>query len=312
MKRSNKWKIYILFSLFIFLSKFAYADNNLVIDNHTCYVSGEEVTFTISINNAPSNVLSYGLDLIYDEDVLEYKPQDTAIIKGELIKDFAGIIVGQPSSNTVRIGGYAGFEEIIDQGTSGDFLKLAFIVKNCQQSTLTLNNLVCDISGWTVKDGNLEEGDPNNIPPWIMDVPSGWSMISLPRLPDDTSVSSLFPNAVVVYGYEKGTGYIRTKMLEKGKGYWILLESEESYEFTGQFINESTQTVDENKWVMIGGCSFAAQASIDNGKIEVIYRYTPAGYQHVLESDNLLPGVGYWIFLSDIEEQATLRIEIIN
>lgn len=311
MKRINKWKICILFLLFIFLSKSAYAENNLIINAQPCYGIGEEVTFTISINNAPNDIITYGLDLIYDEDVLEYKPQDTTIIEGGLIEDFAGIIVGRPFSNTVRIGGYAGYEEdCIAKGTSGEFLKLTFIVKDCQQSTLTFSTLFDDISGWTVKDGNLF---PNNPPPCpdSIDVPPGWSMISLPRLPDDTSVSTLLPNAVVVYGYEKGTGYIRAQKLEKGKGYWILSKTAESYPITGPPINKITQTVNENKWDMIGGCGFSSQASIVDGEIVVIYGFIPGtGYQEVvLESENLEPCIGYWILMNNITDPATLHIE---
>jgi hypothetical protein len=38
-----------------------------------------------------------------------------------------------------------------------------------------------------------------------MNFSKGWSMVSLPVIPDDASVSSIFPDAVVVYGFEKGS-----------------------------------------------------------------------------------------------------------
>lgn len=57
-----------------------------------------------------------------------------------------------------------------------------------------------------------------------MHLPAGWSMMSLPVIPVNASLFSLFHEAVVIYGYEKGKGYVRiTKKedLEKGIGYWV-------------------------------------------------------------------------------------------
>jgi hypothetical protein len=142
-----------------------------------------------------------------------------------------------------------------------------------------------------------------------MDLPAGWSMISLPLIPDNASVSSLFPEAVVAYGYEKDSGYVRVQDLEEGRGYWILLDSPQKYTPFGQPIYELTQTVNEDKWDMIGGCSVPAQASMDNGTIKVIYKYVQgSGYKRVTGSEDLEPGKGYWILMSDIVEHAIFHI----
>ena len=146
-----------------------------------------------------------------------------------------------------------------------------------------------------------------------MNIPEGWSMISLPVLPDIASVQEVFPGAVVVYEYEQGAGYVRVENeeeLEAGSGYWILLNTGKSYELTGQSIPEYTLSVDEDGWHMIGGCTYEAQASIDSGTIGVIYSYIQGlGYQRVTESENLMPNEGYWILLSDIIGLAQLNVE---
>ena len=53
-------------------------------------------------------------------------------------------------------------------------------------------------------------------------------MISLPVNPTNKRLKVLFPGAVVVYGYEEGTGYVRVgdnDGLAVGKGYWIFLNA---------------------------------------------------------------------------------------
>ena len=82
-----------------------------------------------------------------------------------------------------------------------------------------------------------------------MNLPVGWSMFSLPVISENASISALFPDAEVVYKYERTQGYFRvlvndqlvagkgywifvSKKLDPGKGYWILFKDfENSAEF---------------------------------------------------------------------------------
>jgi hypothetical protein len=137
-----------------------------------------------------------------------------------------------------------------------------------------------------------------------MDLPPGWSMISLPVEPENSTASILFPGARVIYGYNKEIGYVRVTnndKLETGKGYWILLEEAQEFILAGQSFNEYSFEVDEAGWQMIGGCTSPALASIESGDsdIVVIYGYASgSGYQRVREGENLEPGKGYWISIS--------------
>ena len=141
-------------------------------------------------------------------------------------------------------------------------------------------------------------------------------MISIPVLPENTSVSSIFPGAVVVYGYEKGKGYVRMQNNENlavGRGYWILLNEEKTYSLTGQTIPSYTKTVSEDGWEMIGGCTPNVRPTTDKCRIRVIYGYVQGvGYQRVMESENLTPGQGYWIQFGDVTDQAEMRVETIK
>lgn len=146
-----------------------------------------------------------------------------------------------------------------------------------------------------------------------MALPKGWSMISLPVIPADASVAALFPDAVVVYGFEKSLGYVRKETLEAGQGYWILVNAPQSYTLTGQPIQAYTIPADADGWLMIGGCTGPAKASVDTGNIGVIYRFTQElGYQRVLESESLERHQGYWILINDATSETAVCAERVD
>jgi hypothetical protein len=120
----------------------------------------------------------------------------------------------------------------------------------------------------------------------------------------------LFPDAVVVYGFETRAGYVRKQTLEVGQGYWILVREAQSYTLTGQPIQEYTIPVDADGWLLIGACTEPAKASVDTGNVGVIYRFTQGfGYQRVPPSGHLEAGQGYWILIRDVVDQATLTVQ---
>jgi hypothetical protein len=144
-----------------------------------------------------------------------------------------------------------------------------------------------------------------------MNLPAGWSMISLPVDPTDKKLKTLFPGAAVVYGYEKGTGYIRVgddDDLAVGKGYWILLNQDASYTLTGDRIPSYAHTASSDGWAMIGGCTDPAQVIPEGCDIGVIYGYAQGtGYQRVTE--HLEQGKGYWILLNNVDGGGTISVE---
>jgi hypothetical protein len=137
--------------------------------------------------------------------------------------------------------------------------------------------------------------------------PKGWSMISLPVDPSDKRLNKLFPEAGVVYGYEKGTGYVPVEPdedMKVGKGYWILFDNPQSYVIKGTRITEYTMPVDDG-WYMIGGCTLPARKMVTSGNIDVIYGYTQGvGYTRLVGSKPLERGKGYWILFSNTSEGA--------
>jgi hypothetical protein len=147
-----------------------------------------------------------------------------------------------------------------------------------------------------------------------LDLPSGWSMVSLPIDATDKRLKTVFPNAVVVYRYENGAGYVRVKPEEDlmvGEGYWILLDQATSYTITGQPIEPYTSPVYEDGWAMIGGCTHPAQVIPHDCNIGVIYGYTQGmGYQRI--TGHLERGKGYWILLNNVDTEATIFVETVD
>jgi predicted CxxxxCH...CXXCH cytochrome family protein len=146
-----------------------------------------------------------------------------------------------------------------------------------------------------------------------INMPMSWSMISLPMAPNNATLSALFPEAEVVYKFERTSGYVRVKENEElqiGVGYWILFNEDRDYVITGQPICSYSKTVYSDGWEMIGGCTFQGKAFVDNGNISVIYSYVQGeGYVRLLESENLTPGEGYWILINDVIDKAVLTVK---
>lgn len=254
-----------------------------------------------------------GTDLIYIwVDNSSPEPQFISPTEGETINDILNIMI---TTNDYEDDIRCYFEISLDGNSWFDIGK-DFDGENAW--TTQLNTAQLKAGNYVIRSTMIDDAGNENSAivrvkilheEFIMELPKGWSMISLPLITGETSVSSLFPGATVVYSYEKSSGYIRVKELEAERGYWIHLDSAQTYTFNGKTINDFKLKVNEEKWEMIGGCSFPAKASIKNGDIEIIYKYTPGiGYKQVLESESLEPGRGYWILISNILEHATVHI----
>jgi hypothetical protein len=175
--------------------------------------------------------------------------------------------------------------------------------------------LIC-VVGWKGSPGDYTLTlSPEDIEiPYEINLPKGWSMISLTVRPDSLRLSELFPGAGVVYSYSKEMGYVLVtdgEDLKIGKGYWILLNEARKYTIAGRLINEYTLPVYENGWDMIGGCTYLAHASVTNGRIAVIYSYVQGlGYQLIPELEDLKPGKGYWIMFNNVADQCEFKVVV--
>ncbi|MGA1792251.1 MAG: MopE-related protein, partial [bacterium] len=162
---------------------------------------------------------------------------------------------------------------------------------------------------YTVSEGgDPDDLDPNNPSPIIdykMDLHAGWSLISLPIEPLDTTVDTLFPGAHAVFRFTTIYERLdRNDHMLRGEGYWIFMPENRTYTITGLPFSGYTLTNVQTGWSMIGGCTFSALPSITNGTIRAIYGFSDE-YIPLDPGDPLEPGQGYWINLS---HQTTLMV----
>jgi hypothetical protein len=182
MKKNRKFCIWQkgcwIISLFVALFTFAMVSSAgaaaLELDDQSAKV-GEEVTFTLSVNTAPNEVKSLGLDIDYDETVLEYKRH----AKGDLTTNFDFFNVNNPEVPVdgliLRIGGFEAGDDKIPAGASGTICTLTFEVIGVKDALLGLKGLVDDVNGWSTRDGQftyppdlapiIESINPNHGPP---------------------------------------------------------------------------------------------------------------------------------------------------
>ncbi|CAN2049334.1 Big-1 domain-containing protein [Candidatus Magnetomoraceae bacterium gMMP-13] len=136
-----------------------------------------------------------------------------------------------------------------------------------------------------------EEPNGNTDVEFNLNLKTGWNLISLPVVPDDSGLSTLFPDAEVGYEFQDG-GYVYVNSLEPGKGYWIKMPSDKTYTITGQNFSTYTLTLSPG-WHLAGAVNAQASPSTTpDGAVEVIYEYSNGAYNSI---NNLNPGYGYWV-----------------
>jgi len=132
-----------------------------------------------------------------------------------------------------------------------------------------------------------------------MELPAGWSMISLPVEPEDARIGTLFPDAGAVFAFSNMYDLLTaTDELEVGKGYWIFIGAANTYSIEGMPIENYSLPDSASGWTMIGGCTYPAEASVANGTIRAIFGFSNQYY--LVGSNPLEPGKGYWINISEL------------
>jgi hypothetical protein len=123
---------------------------DLELDSQSGSVGGQ-VVFTLSVNDAPNDVASLGVDIGFDDTVLTYVSADFA---GTLLENFDFREISNPSAGVLRLGAFEA-QDPFTTGSSGSLVTLTFDVIDCQDIPLPLSDLVDDISTWTTQDGSF-------------------------------------------------------------------------------------------------------------------------------------------------------------
>ena len=134
----------------------------LSLDDQTAMEVGEQVTFTISLDNPSGgqDIASMTIDVDFDSMVLTYDSHTV----GSLVDDWSFFDVNNPESGLLKI---AGFNlQGIQPGSSGAIVQLYFTVASMNDATLTMTSL----DGFATQDGEfMFELPPENNPPVASD-----------------------------------------------------------------------------------------------------------------------------------------------
>jgi hypothetical protein len=138
----------------------------------------------------------------------------------------------------------------------------------------------------------------------------GWNLISLPVIPDDNNLNSIFPDIDTAYKYEHKFGdnleylesdYTKVDKLEPGIGYWLKSSIQKKYTLTGLAVKKYSlvKEYSEGQWHLLGGLTdiFQVEAKFED-RIQGIYRYTNGRYESI-ENNQVESGIGFWIWLSE-------------
>ncbi|MBW2624077.1 MAG: hypothetical protein JRD68_14310 [Deltaproteobacteria bacterium] len=147
--------------------------------------------------------------------------------------------------------------------------------------------------------------------------------MSLPIWPTNTNINSLLagimPDIVSVW-YYNGTTWLSwapgapstLTTMEGGKAYWINMSSVDTLTFQGRKCpcppsSPTTFSVSTTGWTMIGFKSTVAKSLetyltslgvCGTAYLSPINGYTGGGWTTVNCSDNMTPGLGYWVYIN--------------
>lgn len=123
-----------------------------------------------------------------------------------------------------------------------------------------------------------------------IELKSGWNLVSLPIVPENPSLNSLFPDAKAAFEFDHS--YLQADELEMGKGYWIWVPSNKIYPISGENTRFYTKYLPKG-WNLMGGVNGSAFPTCEDA-IEVMYEFDGELYQPVGEFQK---GKGYWVYV---------------
>jgi hypothetical protein len=131
---------------------------------------------------------------------------------------------------------------------------------------------------------------------------AGWYMVSLPVIPQDSTVATLFPDALggMAFGWDPiGGSYTPETKMKPKKGYWIAIPGAAMANVTGLPLNGYTEHFAVQGWYMIGSVigtvNFADPNDNPAGSVlSPAFGWNPVGGNYE-PATTLNEKQGYWI-----------------
>jgi hypothetical protein len=127
---------------------------------------------------------------------------------------------------------------------------------------------------------------------------SGWNLISLPLVSQDSLVSVLYPGAVTNAFSFSGGSYQSGSTMTAGGGYFLKVAGDETVTLNGTPLEIDTLDVEEG-WNMVGSIADTVPVSMvisdPGGLVTSAFFGFSGGY---FNADQIQPGRGYWVKVS--------------
>lgn len=129
----------------------------------------------------------------------------------------------------------------------------------------------------------------------------GWSMVSVPVVPDDPAPTAVFAGAAAVYTWDpQAKSYVVPLAVVPKQGYWVYVTSDRTIQVTGAPVTE-WQSQLLRGWNMVGSIytdSVLVQNLSDNPADSIVrnavYRWDPV-LKSYIAATAVEPGKGYWM-----------------
>lgn len=138
-----------IFDLVFVASRITQTDISVMF-NPSSGTSGTMLVVPVSIDQNPTGITAFGLDMVYDTSMFSFQSVD----RGRLTTDWYAVAGNEISPGNVRLGGFAGAANEIVQGSAGSIALISMEVtcsgcSNGQQGQLCIDNYVDHISQLT-------------------------------------------------------------------------------------------------------------------------------------------------------------------
>ncbi|MCG3157320.1 MAG: hypothetical protein DKINENOH_03952 [bacterium] len=158
----------------------------------------------------------------------------------------------------------------------------------------------------TVNPGGEIRGQLGKEPPPVCvtyDFPiatGAWYLISLPVIPPDAALGTLFPGAAAAFEWDYASqNYVSVTQLEPEKGYWLLMAQAATVEVCGEALNSYAKSYSQPGWDMIGSVMTASPV-LDNpeGALLSMFRWDALAQNYIpVDPPSIAPEQGCWILM---------------
>ena len=140
-------------------------------------------------------------------------------------------------------------------------------------------------------------------------VGGSWYLVSLPVIPEDNSLSTLFPDALAAFCWDFTTqSYQSATSLQPERAYWLLFMATSTAGFSGQPLNSYTNNYSNPGWDMIGSVLEPSSLVDDpDNSVLAMFGWNAATQSYeTVDPFNVVTKQGYWALVFDVPSSFTI------